>query len=182
MKYNTGLNDLDLVLNSTGLDPQPMKIDKEMFDAIILPLLTDFNLPLTEKERFDHLCNIWVNYYIDISKRVKPTVNFSRENKDLVVPMNGLYMPMAIISLDGTVNAITPSLLNATILPGMTEVFANYQMEHKTNPMGANVRLIETFKSISIGRDAEWVKFLEEYGRVETIKEVSAEEQGLFEG
>lgn len=181
MKFNTGLDDLDKVLNSKGLDIAPMPIDKEIFDTGILPLLSDYSLKLTDSERFEHLHNIWINYYLDISKRVKPTVKFSRDNNDVVVPMNGLYTPMQIIDLDGTVIDTTPPLLRAEMIPGMTEILANYQIEHKHNPLQANVKLIETFKAMSFDKDQDWIDFLDRYG-VSKSESVDDSDQGLIEG
>lgn len=184
--FDTGLPELDNILNSKGLNPVPMIIDKEVFDNTIIPLLTDGSLELTDDERYNHLHNIWVNYYKDTFNKVKPSLNFSRDNNSLIAPMNAVYTPMAVVDLEGNIIATTPSLLQSAMLPGITEVFASYELEQKNSPMEANAKLINTFRALKLGDSNEWELFLNSYlGDRDSNGEsyISQDDnQGLLEG
>lgn len=113
----TGLADLDNLL-STSIGNEPMPIDKNMFDAIILPLLVDdlkTEKPLTVDERFEHLKNIWINYYREHAKKNNLAIDANAvPTRDPRTPVkaitsNGVFHPMVIIDIEGNV-VDTPSL------------------------------------------------------------------------
>lgn len=172
-KYNTGIPELDNILNdNTGLAIEPMPIDKNIFDSALLPLLRN-EVNLSGDETFTHIRNIWVNYYTNYSKN---RAIVYKENSGLAPKSmggNAVFTPMEIKDKDGTIVAVTPPLIEPTMIVGINAVLEEYSNEMKHNPNVAKVKLINTIKQYTLDSNEEWINFLKTYGStIETDGEI----------
>ena len=179
----TGLADLDSIL-STPIGNEPMPIDKEIFDAVILPLLTDdiaSEKPLSRDERFEHLKNIWINYYKEHAKKnnitIDPSAVPTRDPRTPVkaITSNGVFHPMVIIDIEGNVVDTTPPLLEPFIVENLTEA----ALQYNTNPSNSNGLLVDVVENgnklyVNDGKNS-WSLFLERYYGKVTVKEEDSE-------
>lgn len=167
----TGLADLDNLL-STPIGNEPMPIDKNMFDAIILPLLMDdlkSEKPLTVDERFEHLKNIWINYYREHAKKNNLAIDANAvPTRDPRTPVkaitsNGVFHPMVIIDIEGNVVDTTPPLLEPFIVENTTEA----ALQYNANPMSSSGLLLDVItngnKSFINDNKNSWSAFLDRY-------------------
>lgn len=162
-KYDTGIADLDNILNDDGLSIDPMPIDKNIFDSSILPLLKN-ELSISTEESYDHIRNIWINYYTKYSNH---RAVIYKENSGLVPKSmggNALFIPMEIKDSNGITVAITPPLLEPTMIVGMNNILEEYSNEMKHNPNIAKVKLLNTIKQYTLSSNKAWIEFLSAYG------------------
>lgn len=159
----TGIADVDALLASTGLDAPVMKIDKAMFDGVILPLLTDTELLDGVDSRFEQLQNIWKNYFKDsMSDRMS-----TDKGKNI---SNALFHRMAIIDIDGTQIDITPPLLEPFSIEGAT----NLSLGSAQSPEGLSALI----SRMMLKPNSEWITFLNRYGS--NGLEAKEEDNGVY--
>lgn len=158
----TGIPELDRLMESgDALDIEPMVIDKSQFDNVILPLLLNsVNLPIDDV--FDHLKNIWVNYYKS-STSSRELVYKDKPNNPMNIHGNGIFTPMKIVDVKGEAIAITPALVEPSMIVGINNVLEEYSLESKSNPDIAKIKLVNSVKAYKLGGNTKWVKFLETY-------------------
>lgn len=160
-KYNTGLQDLDALLNSNS-EPS-MIMDKAVFDASILPLLIDTSLDLTDDLRYEHIKTVWGNYYKAITDNADTGV-FGSKDKPVFVPTHGLYMSIQIVNEKGVVVDTTPPLVRPAMYKnGGAELLA-YERGSKINPPVAteNFRNGQSFY-VEGDLGKEWANFIARY-------------------
>lgn len=163
-KFNTGIAELDAILNDKeGLAIEPMPIDKKIFDNILLPLLKN-ELSITTEESFDNLRNIWINYYKQY--HTNRAVVFKASTGDVAKSMGGnaVFTPMVIKDDRGVDVAVTPPLIEPTMIVGMNAILEEYSNEMRHNPNAAKVKLLNTIKTFTINTNQAWVDFLNSYG------------------
>lgn len=163
-KYATGIAELDNILNDeNGLNIEPMTIDKNTFDNVLLPLLRN-ELNISREESFTHIRNIWVNYYTHYNTG---RVLITKQNDGVAVKSmsgNAVFTPMAIKDEKGNIVATTPALIEPTMIIGMNNILEEYSNEMKHNPNVAKVRLVKTMQQYTISTSQLWIDFLSTYG------------------
>lgn len=161
---STGIPELDNILNDTeGLSIDPMPIDKKIFDGVILPLLKN-ELNISNDDSFTHLRNIWTNYYTNYSNNRAVIYKEGSGVPPKSMGGNAVFTPMAIKDISGNIVAITPPLLEPTLVVGLNAILEEYTNEMKHNPDVARVKLINTIRGYSISENKAWITFLSTYG------------------
>jgi hypothetical protein len=162
---STGLADLDNILaDKDGLTQEPMVIEKKIFDVVLLPLLRN-ELSITSDESFNHIRNIWINYYKQYSSnRVVMNRKNSTEVELKSMGGNAVFIPMAIKDENDVVIATTPPLIEPVMIVGMNEILEEYSNEMKHNPNVAKAKLINTIRQYTIATNKPWVDFINSYG------------------
>ena len=167
----TGLSDVDEILKNDTITNEPMPIDKELFDAVILPLIVGDTTIESKDERFEHLKNIWINYYRDYAIKENITIDpdsiarlRSKPTNVKAVKGNGVFHPMKIIDINGVVVDTTPPLLQPFLLDNASINALDYRATNNVSPgMGDNALLnIINNEKISI-EDDTWDAFIKRY-------------------
>ncbi len=161
---STGIAELDNILkDKEGLSIEPMPIDKKIFDSVLLPLLNN-ELEISDDESFNHLRNIWINYYNQYSNNRSIVFKDNSGINQKSMSGNAVFTPMVIKDSDGKIVATTPPLLEPTLVVGMNEILEEYSNEMKHNPNVAKVRLVNTIQQYTISTSQPWIDFLNSYG------------------
>ncbi len=161
---STGIAELDNILKDTdGLSIEPMPIDKKMFDSVLLPLLKN-ELDISNDESFNHIRNIWINYYNHYSNYRSIVFKENSGINPKSMSGNAVFTPMVIKDESGKIIATTPPLIEPTLVVGMNEILEEYSNEMKHNPNVAKVRLVNTIKQYTISTSQTWIDFLNNYG------------------
>lgn len=178
----TGLSDVDQLLKNGDIEnTASMPIDKSMFDSVILPLLTGVDTTIDNvDERFEHLKNIWNNYYKDYSGR-KTKEKLSGNKPGVVVNGNGVFYSMTILDIDGTVVATTPPLLEPFTLENGTLAAIAHKKAVETKLLTANNIDMLTEECKASATKSKWTIFLDSY-LGESVDEINtpAEENNVY--
>lgn len=176
----TGLSDVDNLLKDGSIENSAtMPIDKAIFDSVILPLLTGVDTTIENiDERFDHLKNIWNNYYKDYSGR-KSKEPMSTNKPGVVVNGNGVFHSMSIIDNTGVIVAVTPPLLEPFTLEHGTLASLNKQTSIENKVLGDNSLGLLAQECKTSATKSKWSLFLDEY-LGEAVTETAKEETNEF--
>ena len=174
----TGLADLDQILKSDiKNDIEPMPISKVLFDSIILPLLVgDTTVEMEIDTRFEHLKNIWANYYTKWKESTGELIRkediVDKKKPVKIVSGKGVFHPMVIMDNTNKVVDTTPALLEPFTIDNGSELSLHI-MSSQNSPMiynqavgGINTEVVNS----KTPHQSEWSKFINRY-YVEPTKE-----------
>lgn len=166
----TGIAELDSILStSTDEMVESMIIDKALFDSIILPLLIDDTTVALDKDtRFEHLKNIWINYYKTWKDKTTAIINKSdipddKKKITAIVSANGVFHPMKIVDEKGDVVDITPALLKPFTVENATEISIGVKANQGSPMVSRSMLGSMNGYIVGDGEESEWSIFIARY-------------------